>query len=229
MPETSDWSETIRHYGDEMRRLYQKSGLPEPAPAPDPVVAAAAEPIPEPEPMPEPEPAPVRETVRENTPAPPFGNESGGTAQPGDPFSPPNNPNETDVGILSVRLVSARGTIPIAGATVTVFRMTADGARLYYIGETDENGASPEWVLPTLDRELSLEPGVTVPYVNYSVQANAAGFAAVLNEGVAVFGGVKTFQRIMMLPLPEPAADFEDTLLVTRPQSPENDLNGGGV
>lgn len=227
MPEKTDWNDTIRRYGEEMRRLYEQSGRPAPSPTKAPTEAPP--PIPTPAPAVEEERAPAPEESRETPPAPPFGNATNGTAEPDDPFFPPEQAGETDVGILSVRLISARGTIPIVGATVTVFRNTADGARLYYVGETDENGESPEWALPTLDRDLSLEPGVIAPYVNYAVQANAVGFAAVLNEGVSVFGGVKTVQRIAMLPLPEPTEAFDDVLLVTRPENPENELNGGAV
>lgn len=225
MPEKTDWNDTIRRYGEEMRRLYEKSGLPAPALTPAPVSVPTEMPAETPTEV----PVPVPEESREAPIAPPFGNAANGTAEPDDPFFSPEQAGETDVGLLSVRLVSARGTIPIAGATVTVFRQTDDGARLYYVGETDENGESPEWALPTLDRDLSLEPGVVAPYVNYAVQANAVGFAAVLNEGVSVFGGVKTIQRIAMLPLPAPTEAFEDVLLVTRPESPENELNGGAV
>ena len=238
MPEKTDWNDTIRRYGEEMRRLYEQSGRPAPTPTkapteetpppiptPAPAVEEERAPAAQPDPLPDPPPALLRETPI----APPFGNAANGTAEPDDPFFPPEQAGETDVGILSVRLISARGTIPIVGATVTVFRNTADGARLYYVGETDENGESPEWALPTLDRDLSLEPGVIAPYVNYAVQANAVGFAAVLNESVSVFGGVKTVQRIAMLPLPEPTEAFDDVLLVTRPENPENELNGGAV
>ena len=227
MPEKTDWNDTIRRYGEEMRRLYEQSGRPAPTPTKAPTEETP--PIPTPAPAVEEERTPAPEENRETPIAPPFGNAANGTAEPDDPFFSPEQAGETDVGILSVRLISARGTIPIVGATVTVFRNTADGARLYYVGETDENGESPEWALPTLDRDLSLEPGVIAPYVNYAVQANAVGFAAVLNEGVSVFGGVKTVQRIAMLPLPEPTEAFDDVLLVTRPENPENELNGGAV
>ncbi len=231
MSEYPNWSKTIRQYSDEMRRFYEKSRLPvteqkpdpaaTPAPTPTPVNEVSPEPVAEPSPMPNPAPT----AIERETPAPPFGNNTDGTAQQAPSLSTPENVGETDEGTLVVRLNSARGTIPIAGATVTVFRADADGNRLLYLGQTDENGESPTWSLPTRDRNLSLEPGTTMPYVNYAVQANAVGYLAVLNEGVSVFGGVKTVQRITMLPLPEPATVFEDTVLVVRPQNPENELN----
>lgn len=228
MPATPDWSEQIKQYSDEMRRLYQKSDPPpieetEPAAVPPPTTTP---------PAPTEEPAPASPLTKETPaptrfsppPAPPFGNGEGGTAQEAAP-SAVSSEEETDTGTLVVRLVSARGTIPVVGATVTVFRSEADGDRLLYIGETDENGSSPTWTLPTKDRALSLEPGTVSPFVNYTVQANAGGYIASQNEGVAIFGGVQTFQRVFMLPLPEPAAVFEDTLLITRPESPLSELN----
>lgn len=211
-------SEQIQQYSEELRRLHEKSELPPPAPAIEPQTAPAQEPL-----SAAPPSIPSIPSVP-TEPTPPFGNSETGTAQTAENASLATQ-GETDVGTLVVRLQSARGTIPIIGATVTVFRAEAGGDRLIYMGETDENGESPEWSLPTLDRNLSLEPGVAAPYVNYAVQANAAGYVAFLNEGVSIFGGVQTLQRIPMLPLPEPAADYENAVLVTRPQNPLSELN----
>lgn len=223
MANQPDWSEQIQKYSDELRRFREKSELPPSPPAP------AAEPRPAP-----PEtvqvPSPTEKTPLESPlsvptePTPPFGNSETGTAQTAESAALATQ-GETDVGTLVVRLQSARGTIPIIGATVTVYRAEAQGDRLIYMGETDENGESPEWPLPTLDRNLSLEPGVAVPYANYAVQANAVGYAAFLNEGVSIFGGVQTLQRIPMLPLPEPSLAFDTSPLVTRPQNPLSELN----
>lgn len=225
MPDKTDWVEQIKRYSDELRRLHEKSDLPAP-PAVTPAPENEPKPIPAPataeqeEPPTVLSPAPARQTV----PTPPFGDSTDGTAQT-DTERAASQAAETDIGTLIVRLQSARGTIPIVGATVMVFRQSVEGDRLIYMGETDENGESPEWALPTLDRNLSLEPGVAVPYVNYAVQANAVGYAAYLNEGVSIFGGIQTLQRIFMLPLPEPASALEETLLVTRPQNPLSELN----
>ena len=229
MPATPDWSEQIKQYSDEMRRLYQKS---DPPPAKEetvilsPLPTAPDEKVQEPptnEPAPD-QPIETPTPIRDDSPTPPFGNDTSGTAQE-TALSAVSPEDETDTGTLVVRLVSARGTIPIVGATVTVFRSEADGDRLFYMGETNESGESPTWTLPTKDRALSLEPGTTAPFINYTVQANAGGYVTYQNKGVAIFGGVQTVQRILMLPLPEPAAAFEDSLLITRPENPLSELN----
>ncbi len=220
-----DWSDTIRRYSDELRQLSQKSDLPVPAPITDTPPALKSD-----EEAPASEPAiatvPNLQPAKNTSPppaAPPFGNETAGTALNSDDFG--SNGKETDTGTLTVRLISARGTIPVVGATVTVFRREADGNRLIYMGETDENGNSPEWSLPTVDRRISLEPSETLPYVTYAVQSNAAGFASFLNEGVSIFGGVKTVQRVMMLPLPDSADTTEESLMFVRPADPPSELD----
>ncbi len=221
MTNRPDWSEQIQKYSDELRRFREKSELP-PAPPLAPAIPPQSAPVQDLSPA---EKVPVESPSSVPTaPAPPFGNSEAGTARTEATRDRPKAA-ETDVGTLVVRLQSARGTIPIVGATVTVYRVEEGGDRLLYMGETDENGETPEWSLPTLDRNLSLEPGVAAPYVNYAVQANAVGYAAFLNEGVSIFGGVQTLQRIPMLPLPEPASDYENTILVTRPQNPLSELN----
>ena len=248
MTRSNDWSETIQRYSDELRRLYQQNDSAVPAPpssppAPQKVEESSLAPAPEIEEegntaktaLPETAEAaeaektePAAETPADkqpfSPPAPPFGADADGTALKSND-SPATNAAETDVGTLTVRLISARGTIPIVGATVTVFRQERDGKRLIYMGETDESGESPEWSLPTVDRSLSLEPSAKPPYVTYAVQGNAVGYATFLNEGVAVFGGVKTVQRIPMLPLPDVADNAEETLMVTRAADPPSELN----
>ena len=232
MQNSHDFAETVARYREEMRQLQEKSELP---PAESPAAATAFIPLePQPavsaavEPQPAPTPAPVEQKEAVFTAAPPFGNDVDGTAQTDDTetdFVEPPAEDETDAGLLVVQLNSARGTIPIAGATVTVFRTTDEGDQLLHIGETDESGSSPVWTLATKDRDLSLEPGEAVPYVNYAVQANAEGYVTFLNRGVSVFGGVKTVQRILMLPLPEPAAAFDQIRLETRAQTTPPELN----
>jgi len=238
MQDNHDWSETVARYQSEMRRLYEKSELPPPA-EPTPQAPAVQDELPptvatEPQLIPEPQPAAEADSGAKNpeptavfVAAPPFGNEVDGTAQSEADSAAYTEPtaDETDKGTLVVQLNSARGIIPIVGATVTVFRVTAEGDQLLYIGQTDENGSSPVWTLATKDRDLSLEPGVLVPYVNYAVQANAEGYVTFLNRGVSVFGGVKTVQRILMLPLPEPASAFEQSLLETRTENVPPELN----
>lgn len=232
MQNSHDFAETVARYREEMRQLQEKSELP---PAESPAAATAFIPLePQPavsaavEPQPAPTPAPVEQKEAVFTAAPPFGNDVDGTAQTDDTetdFVEPPAEDETDAGLLVVQLNSARGTIPIAGATVTVFRTTDEGDQLLHIGETDESGSSPVWTLATKDRDLSLEPGEAVPYVNYAVQANAEGYVTFLNRGVSVFGGVKTVQRILMLPLPEPTAAFDQIRLETRAQTTPPELN----
>ncbi len=235
MQNSHDFAETVARYREEMRKLQEKSELP---PSESPAAATAFIPLepqpaavePQPaavEPQPAPAPLPVAPEEAVFAAAPPFGNDVDGTAQTDEEtdFVEPPAEDETDEGLLVVQLNSARGTIPIAGATVTVFRTTDEGDQLLHIGETDESGSSPVWTLATKDRDLSLEPGEAVPYVNYAVQANAEGYVTFLNRGVSVFGGVKTVQRILMLPLPEPTAAFDQIRLETRAQNTPPELN----
>lgn len=215
----------VRRYSDELRRLYAKGdhAPPAPVPASSPAPAPAAAPAPDPRVIDAPTETAIPTVPTDgNLPAaPPFGDEQAGTAQTSD-TAPADE--EADVGFLVVRLTSARGTIPIVGATVTVYRADEDGDRLFYIGQTDENGESPVWSLPTKRRELSLEPGNAAPFTDYVVQANAAGYAVFFSEGVSIFGGVQTIQRLPMQPLPDSADATTATRFVTRSKAPLPEL-----
>lgn len=209
----------VRRYSDELRRLYAKGDHAPPPPTPAPVSVPA--------PAPHVVAAPTETAATNSQPdvslpaSPPFGDEQAGTAQTSDTVPADEG---ADVGFLVVRLTSARGTIPIVGATVTVYRADEDGDRLFYIGQTDENGESPVWSLPTKRRELSLEPGNDTPFTDYVVQANAAGYAVFFSEGVSIFGGVQTIQRLPMQPLPDSADATTATRFVTRSKAPLPEL-----
>lgn len=244
MPTSPSFEEQIRAYNEELRRYYAQS---HPAPREEPSAPApAAEPPTEPEPV-----AAEPSSDIESPPASPVERpwESAkveawmeqilrSAEQSTDPWdsvesfmaetpSPePDSPDAPDdVGFLQVRVFSARGAVPLVGATVSVIGHDPAGQEtLLHMDRTDQSGIAPQVSLPTPDRALSYRPGDATPFFTYVVQVNAPGYVTVRNEGVSVYGGVTSLQGVPMIPLPEPQIDYENEVVV-RPGGAPPELN----
>ena len=110
---------------------------------------------------------------------------------------------ETDTGYIQVRTFTARQAIPVPGAVVTITRKNGDKDELIRIMQTDISGLSPVVAVPTVSRELSLQPGTIPPYTAYTIQSDAEGYYSVRNLNVPVYGGITAVQPVEMIPLPE--------------------------
>lgn len=110
---------------------------------------------------------------------------------------------ETDTGYIQVRTFTARQAIPVPGAFITITRKDGDGEKVIRMMETDISGLSPVVPLPTVSRELSMQPGTDHPYTSYIIQSDAEGYYSVRNLNVPVYGGITAVQPVEMVPLPE--------------------------
>lgn len=110
-------------------------------------------------------------------------------------------------GYLIVNVSTARGAIPLAGATVTVLYEEPDNTSVFTVMTTDTAGKTDRTALPAPDRALSESPGNSKPYATYTLQVDKEGYYSVTNTGVPVFSGVTSIQPVEMLPLAEYNAD----------------------
>ena len=109
--------------------------------------------------------------------------------------------NEQNIGYLIVNVSTARGAIPLSGASVTVFDNSAEGNPLVTVVSTDTSGKTTRIALPTPDRSESKSPGTKKPFATYMVQVSHEGYYTVTNNGVPVFEGVTSIQPVEMIPL----------------------------
>ena len=112
----------------------------------------------------------------------------------------------SDTGILEVRVFTSQAELPIEGAAVIVTRKSQDGKReLLSIQITDSSGlVSPVEIPapPPGDSTAPLPDGSGErPCTLCSVWAEREGYAMLQVEGVQIFPGVRTLQKMKLLPL----------------------------
>lgn len=112
-----------------------------------------------------------------------------------------------DVGYLVVNVSTARGAIPLGGATVTVMYDEADNNSVFQTMTTGSDGKTDKISLPAPPRNLSEAPGNIKPYATYTVSVDKEGYYTVTDTSVPVFSGITSIQPIEMLPLAEYNSD----------------------
>ena len=106
-------------------------------------------------------------------------------------------------GTLTVKTESAFGALPVKDATVSFRRQTGDGAKLFAVLMTDEDGETEPLKIPAPPVSNSLSPGGETPYSLVNVEVFADGYYSVMLMGVPIFTGISSTQPVNMIPLPE--------------------------
>ena len=106
-------------------------------------------------------------------------------------------------GYLIVNVVTARGAIPVPGATVTIYDTSVEGKPVVAVIYTDASGKTEKIALPAPARSLSEQPGNTKPFATYMIQIKKDGYYPVTKIDVPIFTGVTSIQPVDMMPLAE--------------------------
>ena len=106
-------------------------------------------------------------------------------------------------GTLTVKTESAFGALPVKDATVSFRRQTGDGAKLFAVLMTDEDGETEPLKIRAPPVSNSLSPGGETPYSLVNVEVFADGYYSVMLMGVPIFTGISSTQTVNMIPLPE--------------------------
>ena len=109
--------------------------------------------------------------------------------------------NNSEVGGLIVQTVTAGGSFPLEGATVTISDRSVEPERNLYVLQTDRSGSTVRVALPTPPKENSLSYGIPDAYALYYVEASKNGYYPVKAEQVPVFAGTTSIQRFEMIPI----------------------------
>ena len=110
-------------------------------------------------------------------------------------------------GYIIVRVSTARGAIPLEGATVTVRNYDPEfevgRGDIIAVYTTNSSGLTERFALPAPPRELSMSPGNGKSYESYNLTVTKEGFADQEYINVPVFEGITAVQNADMVPLPE--------------------------
>ncbi len=106
-------------------------------------------------------------------------------------------------GTLIVKVTSAGGAFPVAGASVRI-EGRGDVNELLYILSTDRDGNTDILTVPAPDPALSQRPNpATTPYSMLDITVSGVGFYQKQVYSVSVFSGVQTILPVNLIPVSE--------------------------
>ena len=101
-------------------------------------------------------------------------------------------------GTLRVNVFTANGAIPLADANVLITKKIGNYNVLFFDGLTNSSGAIDNIVLPAPSVSSN---NMEVPgYTFYELNANHAGYQAVEQYEIAMFGNTKVIQYVKLMP-----------------------------
>ena len=112
-----------------------------------------------------------------------------------------NTPPYTDVGYLTVRVSTASGAIPLAGASVNIRGGDVSDSSVIYALTTNSDGLTRTVSLPAPPRSASQFPQDEQPtYSVYNVDVFADGYSPAFFHNVPIFSGINSVQPAVLLP-----------------------------
>ena len=114
--------------------------------------------------------------------------------------TPPSSPSS---GYLIVKVSTARGAIPLEGATVNVRGGDPAHSGVLLSLRTDRDGQTPRVTLPTPPLSASEAPGGITPFANYNIDVFAEGYVPLAFHNVPIFPSIVSIQPAVMIPHPE--------------------------
>lgn len=106
-------------------------------------------------------------------------------------------------GYLTVRVTTARGAIPLDGATVTVTGKAQDNSGVKQVFHTGGDGLTQKISLPAPPRENSESPNNGVPFYTYNLEIIRDGYYNQTYQNIPVFDGINAMQTAELIPLPK--------------------------
>ena len=144
------------------------------------------------------------------------------------PNPEPDQPSdEAGEGRLLVKVVTARGALPVPQARVVISREIAGKRTLQGYDETDESGQSRVFTLSAPSASLSMSPDNKTPYARYIVTVSAEGYIPAEYRNVPVFDGIQSVQQADIQPLLEGQSGEMQSYGGASQQGVETDSPGG--
>ncbi|MBQ7335442.1 MAG: carboxypeptidase regulatory-like domain-containing protein [Clostridia bacterium] len=118
-----------------------------------------------------------------------------------------NTPQAPGTGNLIVHVTTARGSIPLEGAQVSVFDYKPEFEEprgdVIRSAVTDRDGNTEIIPLPAPPRSDSMHPGVANPFAIYNLEVRLEGYGDQSYIALPIFEGITAVQPVDLIPLPE--------------------------
>ncbi|MBE6589385.1 MAG: hypothetical protein E7643_04330 [Ruminococcaceae bacterium] len=141
---------------------------------------------------------------------------------------PPSGIRPTGEGYLIVHVTTARGSIPLEGALVTlrdyVPEPTEGRGDALITTVSGRDGNTERLTLPAPSRTESLTPGFPSPFAVYNLEVQLEGYRGQSYIALPIFEGITAVQPVDMIPLSENGRiearrPTEDRFYETEPQN----------
>lgn len=204
-----EFEDTARRYREELFRMYASQNIT-PAPKPEQTVPVISN-VPQPAPAP-PQPAPLPDTPAPESPAQPAPETPPAQESPAapEPELPADLPPQSEpqkrayTGIIRVHVATARGAMPVTGATVIITKITDGEPELVSLQTTNASGnitpVTVEAPPPSADQR---HPQSFL----YDITAQANGYYREHSTDVPVFPNITSMQNFDLIPLPAGTED----------------------
>ena len=124
------------------------------------------------------------------------------------PTTPPKQNLPDGQGSISANVTAIRQLYPIPNAKVTIFEGDIDNMQVVDTALTDQSGKTKNFILPTPQKNLSLESSnMQLPYSLYGMLVQADGYVDNIHLNIPVFSGVNSVQGSDMMLLETAGAD----------------------
>ncbi len=116
-------------------------------------------------------------------------------------------------GMLEFRVFAARQAVPIGNADVRVTTRIDGKDYEMFSAKTNNSGEVAAVVLPAPSRELSQQSGNRIqPFSLYDATVDKKGFTKVILRDIPIFDGVRSIQKVAMLPLSDQSDGAADEI-----------------
>ena len=121
-------------------------------------------------------------------------------------------------GYIKVHAYTSNAMLPLEDVAITV---TAEDGTAIAMRLTDRSGLTEAIELPVPDKSDSQQPDPPeTPYARVNLYAKKKGYEQIDSENIQIFADTTTIQNLMMIPLSELPAQWDQAILLDTP--PQN-------
>lgn len=107
--------------------------------------------------------------------------------------------NNSGSGYLILRTTTARSSVPVPGALITIRDPDAEKTKIISL-ITDSNGMSEKISLPAPHKSLNESNNTIRPQSFYIVEITSDGYIPLINQLLPIFDGITTYQTFDLIP-----------------------------